>query len=188
MNLPNTIDTIAVVLAAAALALGYHRGFIVQLFSIAGLVVAYLAAYWLYDDVSPIIAGLFPMNQLQSYGKYAFLVEGLNLNAYVYNALAFALIFFAVKLGMAVVGRLLHLIAATPGLKTLNKWSGALLALFEAYVLFAIAVHAMIAIPSEPLQQTLRQSVAADVAAKQTSELTGKLREMWNRNTVSGAG
>lgn len=182
MNPLNTIDIVAAVAAVAALALGYHRGFIAQLVSIAGLFVAYLAAYWLYDDVAPVIANLFPMNQLQSYGKYAYLVEGLNLNVYVYNAVAFALLFFAVKIGLSVVGRLLHLITLVPGLKKLNKWSGAALALLETVILFAVAVQVMIVIPSDSLQQTLKGSVAAEYIGELTTEYTSKLREMWNRD------
>lgn len=183
MDQLNTLDIIAAVVGIAALGLGYHRGFIAQLVSIAGLVVAYLAAFWLYDDVAPAIAHLFPMNRLQSEGKYAFLAEDLNLDVYVYNAVAFALIFFAVKIGLSLAGRLLHLITLIPGLKTLNKWSGALLALLEAAILFAVAVQVMIVIPSDGLQQTLKGSVAAGAVAEHTPELTGKLRDLWNRET-----
>lgn len=181
MNAFNTIDIVAAVLVAGALFLGYHRGLVAQLVSVVGLIVAFLAASWLYDDFSPMIAGLLPLNRLQSYDKFAFLAEGLNWSVYFYNAAAFAVIFFVVKLTMSVVGRLLHLIASVPGLNMLNKWSGAGLALLEALVLFAVAVHVMIVIPSDKLQQTLERSVAADLTIRYTPELTGKLMELWDK-------
>lgn len=181
MNSFNIIDIIAAVTVIAAITLGYYRGFIVQLVSVAGLFAAYLAAYWLYDDVSPIIALIVPLDQFQFYGKYASFLEGMNWHVYFYNAIAFAVVFFAVKVGFSIAGRLLHLIAVIPGLKTLNKWSGALLALFEAVVLLAIAVHVMIAIPSERLQKTLSSSTAAAIIVEQTPELANKLREMWSK-------
>ena len=183
MDSLNTLDIIAAVMVAAALFLGYHRGFVAQLVSIAGLFLALLTAYWFYDDVSPLVATLLPLDRFQSYGKYAFLAENLNWNIYFYNAVAFAVVFFIVKIGLSIVGRLLHLIASIPGLKTLNKWSGALLALIEAIVLFAIAVHVMIVIPSDRLQQTLESSVSAGYTVKHTPELTAKLMELWNKES-----
>jgi uncharacterized membrane protein required for colicin V production len=181
MDSMNTLDIVAAVLVAAALFLGYHRGFVAQLVSIAGLFIAYLAAYWLYDDVSPVVARFLPLDRLQNYGQFAFLVEGMKWNVYFYNAVAFAVIFFVVKIGMSVVGRLLHLIVSMPGLKTFNKWSGAALALLEAIILFIIAVHVMIVIPSEQLQRTLEGSVSAGYTIQYTPELTNKLMELWNK-------
>jgi len=180
MDQRNTLDMIAAVLAVAALALGYHRGFVVQLVSAAGLIIALLAAYWLYEDVAQAVAALLPVDKFESYGKYAFVVEDLNLDVYVYNAVAFAIVFFVVKIGLSIVGRLLHLIVQIPGLKTLNKWSGAALALLEAVVLFAVAVQVMNIIPSDPVQRTLQSSVSADYVSKYTPELTTRLREWWN--------
>ncbi|PYI53133.1 CvpA family protein [Paenibacillus flagellatus] len=179
----NTIDIVAAVLGIGSLALGYNRGFIAQLVSIAGLFVAYLVAYVLYDDVSPIVARFLPLDKFEAYGKYAFLVEGLNWNVYFYNALSFALLFFLVKVGMSVVGRMLHLIASIPGLKKLNQWSGAALALLEAVVLFTVAVHVMSVIPSDPLQNTLRESVAAGYVIDHMPELAAKLQSLWNQDS-----
>ncbi|RKN66108.1 CvpA family protein [Paenibacillus ginsengarvi] len=183
MDTLNTIDIVAAVLAVTALALGYHRGFIAQFISLISLLVAYLAAYWLYDDIAPVLATLLPFHQLQTYDKYAYAIETLNLDVYVYNAAAFAIIFFAVKIGLSIVGRLLHLFTLLPGIKRLNKWAGAMLALVEAAVLFTVAVHVMIVIPSDSLQQTLMSSVSADFVTTYTSDWTSRLQEMWNRNT-----
>jgi len=177
----NTIDIVAAVLIIGAVAIGYNRGFIAQLVSIAGLFIAYLAAYWLYDDLSPLIARYFPLERLQSYDRYAFLVEKLNLSVYLYNAAAFAVVFFIVKIGLSIVGRILNLIATLPGLKTINKWSGAALALVEAVIVFAVAVHVMLAIPSDPLQRKLQQSIAAGYVVEQMPELTAKLEQLWNK-------
>ncbi|MDF2724618.1 MAG: hypothetical protein K0Q59_4293 [Paenibacillus sp.] len=175
MNGWNTLDVTAAVLIIAATTLGYCRGFIAQLVSIAGLIAAYVAAFWLYDDISPIVARLLPFNQLQPSGNYAFLLEGVNWKLYVHNAIAFAVIFIVVKLGFSIAGRMLHLMTINLGLKTLNKWCGALLALGEVLVLIIVAVHIMVAIPSESLQRTLSSSKTASIVMDQTSALKSKL-------------
>ena len=181
MNDLNTLDIIAAVLVVGALALGYYRGFIAQLVSIVGLFIAYLAAYWLYDDVAPIVARFIPLDKFKAYGEYAFLLDSINWNVYFNNAVAFAAIFIVVKIGFTIVGRVLHWIASIPGLKKVNKWSGALLALFEVVVLFTIAVLIMSIIPSDPLQRTLSGSTAATFVMEQLPELAGRLRDMWNQ-------
>lgn len=185
MDQLNIIDIIAAVMAVGALALGHHRGFVAQLVSIAGLFVALLAAYWLYDDVAPAIAAFLPVDRFESYDQYAYWVEGLKMDVYVYNAVAFALIFFAVKIGLTIVGRLLHVIVQIPGLKTLNKWSGAVLALLEAAVLFAVAVQVMSVMPSDSLQRTLEGSVSAGYVMQHTPELTSLLVQWWNKENAN---
>ncbi|GAA3402634.1 CvpA family protein [Paenibacillus hodogayensis] len=180
MDHRNILDIVAAVLVVAALAIGYHRGFISQLVSLIGLVAALAAAYWFYDDVAPLVAALLPLDKFAAYDRYAPWLEGLKIDVYAYNAVAFALIFFLAKIGLSLAGRVLHLIAQAPGLKFVNKWSGALLSLVEAVVLFAIAVHVMSVIPSDPLQQTMRSSIAAGYVIEQTPQLTLRLREWWD--------
>ncbi|MEF3308380.1 CvpA family protein [Paenibacillus sp. GYB004] len=184
MNELNTLDIIAAVLVVGALALGYHRGLIAQLVSIVGLFIAYLAAYWLYDDLAPIIGRFIPLDKLKGYQEYAFLLDSINWNVYFNNAVAFAVIFIVVKIGFTVVGRVLHWIASIPGLKKVNKWSGALLALFEVVVLFTIAVLIMSIIPSDSLQKTLSESSAATFVMDRLPELADRLRELWNQIPV----
>lgn len=177
----NIIDIVAAVLGVGALALGYNRGFVAQLVSIAGLFLAYLAAYWLYDDVAPLAANLLPLERAQSYNQYAFLVERFNLRVIFYNAVAFAFVFFAVRVGLSFAGRILHLAASIPGIKTINKWSGAALALIEAIILFVVAVNVMSVLPSDSIQRALAESESSLFVMEHMPELAAKLHELWER-------
>ncbi|TDG00419.1 CvpA family protein [Paenibacillus piri] len=177
----NGLDWAAAVLTVAGTVLGYYRGLVSQLVSVAGLFIAYVAAFALYRDTAPWIAGVLSLPAYETYRKYEYLVKGLNLDAYMYNAIAFALLFFGVKLALSIVGRVLNWIALTPGIKTLNKWSGALLGFAEAALLVIVAVHVMTVIPNDTAQRLLKQSAAAPYILNAVPVLNDKLHELWDK-------
>lgn len=158
---PNALDWIVYVLAAAACIIGYRRGFAAQLVSLLSLFVAWLTAYFFYDDAAHWVGKLVPVEAFVSYTKYEFIVRTLKIDRYVVNALSFLLIFLLVKIGLVLAGHVLSLIAKVPGLNALNRFGGALLALLETTALLLIAVHAMAILPSDGAQRLLAGSQAA---------------------------
>jgi uncharacterized membrane protein required for colicin V production len=183
MHAFNVLDIIIAVALVGALALGYHRGFVAQLVSILGFFIAYVAAYAFYDDVAPVLKKLLPLHNLKNYDRYAFLVEGLNLDVYFYNAVAFAGLFVLAKVALSVLGGVLHLVSKAPGLNAVNKWSGALLALLEAVLIVLIVVHMMSILPSDNLQQVLSESEAAHFIMENMPDAAAKLQQLWNEKT-----
>jgi uncharacterized membrane protein required for colicin V production len=177
----NTLDYIMLVLAAGGLILGYWRGFIAQMVSLAGFFIAYLIAYQFYRDFAPVLQTTFSIPASESYQKYEFIVKGLHLDTYMFNALAFALLFFGVKLALSVVGRLLHFIAKVPGLNLLNRWSGALLGIAEALLIVIIAVNVMTILPSDSVQKLLSGSTLAPYLINHLPSFAGKLHELWQQ-------
>ncbi|MDF2960105.1 MAG: colicin production protein [Paenibacillus sp.] len=177
----NGLDWAAAVLTVAGTLLGYYRGLVSQLVSVAGLFIAYVAAFAFYRDTAPWIAGVLSLPAYETYQKYEFLVKGLNLDAYMYNAIAFALLFFGVKLALSIVGRVLNWIALTPGIKTVNKWSGALLGLLEAVLLVVIAVKVMTVVPNDTAQRLLKGSVTTPYILQALPTVTDKLHELWEK-------
>jgi uncharacterized membrane protein required for colicin V production len=176
----NVLDIVAAVMAAGAFMLGYHRGLLAQLVSFAGLFVAFAVSFLFYDDLSPFIARLFPLETMQIDDRYSHWIQTFYLDVYFYNAIAFTSLFFLTKLALSVVGRILNWFAQAPGIRTVNKWSGALLALAEAAILLVVAVHLMSVIPSEPLQRTVKTSVVAEWIIAHTPDAAQKLHEMWS--------
>lgn len=180
-RLLNLLDAIIAVLFVVGVALGYHRGLISQLVSIAGLFIAYLLAYQFYGDFAPWVRTTMPLTSFSSYDKYEFVVEGLNLDVYLYNAVAFALIFFGVKLGLSIAGRLLNLVAKAPGIHVVNKWSGAVLACIEVLFIVIIAVNVMKVMPSDKVQKLLSNSAAAPVIIEKAPSVAARLQHLWNK-------
>ena len=181
----NGLDYVMLALLVLALAIGYRRGLIAQVVSLSGFLLAYLVAFWLYRDFAPILRHILPVPSFESYQKYEFLVKGLRLDTYVVNALAFALLFFAVKLGLTLAGTVLNLIAKAPGLNFLNRWSGALLGLAEALLLLVIAVNVMTIMPADSVQKLLGGSRLAPYCIDGFPAVAGKLQQLWKEGAMT---
>jgi uncharacterized membrane protein required for colicin V production len=177
----NTLDIIMLVLTACGLIVGFWRGFIAQIVSLAGFFIAYIVAFQFYRDFAPVLQRTFAWPASSSYQKYEFAVKILHVDTYVYNALAFALLFFGVKLSLSVVGRLLHFIAKAPGLNFVNRWSGALLGVAEALLIMIISVNVMTIMPSDGVQKLLSGSTLAPYVIDHLPSFAGRLHELWKQ-------
>lgn len=180
MHSYNVLDVVVAVIIVGAILLGYYRGFVAQLVSIAGFFIAYLVAYLLYDELAAVLSRILPVHSFKAVEQYAFIIEGLNIDTYLYNAISFALLFFVTKIGLTVIGRVLHLVTKVPGIRAINKWSGALLALVEAVLIVVIGVHVMGALPSESVQSVLEQSKIAAYIMEHMPEAALKLQQLWS--------
>ncbi|NHN29289.1 CvpA family protein [Paenibacillus agricola] len=179
----NGLDWAVAVLVVAGLILGYYRGFVSQLVSIAGLFIAYIVAFTFYKDIAPWIAGVLSTANSEAYEKYGSFLKGLHLDTYVSNAIAFGLLLFVVKIALSIVGRILHWITLTPGIKTINQWSGALLGLAEAALIVIVIVNVMIVIPNETSQRLLKESTFAPHIVNALPSVSDKLNELWDSKT-----
>jgi uncharacterized membrane protein required for colicin V production len=157
----NILDVSVCVIFVGALIIGYTRGFISQMVSLLGLIIAYVVAYKFYDQLAPWVGRLLPVQTFAAYSKYEFAIQTLHLNVYVINAISFAILFFAVKVALSVVGRLLNIVAKVPGLNLLNRLSGTLLSLMEVTVLVVIVVQIMAIMPSDKVQAIFKDSITA---------------------------
>ncbi|WP_135548621.1 CvpA family protein [Paenibacillus cymbidii] len=181
----NGLDIAVGVILLIAVAIGYRRGFISQLISLLGLVIAYIAAYKLHPYVSPWIKTIIPLQTFTAYEHYEPLITKLRLDVYVINALAFALIFFAVKIGLSVVGRVLNMIAKVPGLNMTNRLAGAGLALLEAAVIVAIGLYVMKIMPSDGIQTLLAGSGTMPFVQEHVPVWLDKLTLLWNGGDIN---
>lgn len=177
----NGLDVAVCVCLLIAAIVGYRRGFISQLVSILGLVIAYIAAYKLHPYVSPWLRQLVPLETFTAYDQYGPLISRLHLDVYVINALSFALIFFAVKIGLSVVGRVLNFIAKAPGLHLTNRVAGACLALLEGALIGVIAIYVLTIVPSDKVQSLLAGSKTVPYVREHVPEWLNRLPALWDR-------
>lgn len=157
----NLLDWLLLIAIVLWVIRGYVRGFISQLVSLVGLFVAFLAAYFLYDEVAVIVAKIIPITAWHKYEEYELFINILNLDAYFYNAIAFGVIFFAVKIGLSIVAYVLNIIAKAPVLNMINKLTGLALAVIEAAIILVIIINVMSAIPNDTTQSLLANSSIA---------------------------
>lgn len=154
----NVLDIIIVAVLILSIILGYMRGFVRKLVSIVGWFAAYLVAYLLYDNLAPLLQSMLPMSSSEKLAEYSGIVAGLKLDTYIYNSLAFALLFFGTRIIITVVGYFLQGVASIPGISLLNRWLGVLLGLVEAALIIILGVMVLEAMPSERIILLLEES------------------------------
>ncbi|WP_159882735.1 CvpA family protein [Paenibacillus puerhi] len=181
----NGLDYGLLVILALGLALGYARGFIGQLVSFTGFFVACIVAILGYSQVAPWIKSVMNLSGHETFSRYELLAQELRVDTYVYNVLAFGLLLLGTKLAFAIAGRVLNWLAAAPGIKTFNKWGGALLGLLEAALLALLVVHVMTVWPSDTAQRLLSTSTSAPYVVEHTPVWADKLKQLWENRKES---
>jgi uncharacterized membrane protein required for colicin V production len=176
----NLLDIIILAVLILSIVLGYMRGFVKKLVSIAGWFAAYLVAYLFFDNLAPLLQSAFPISSNEKLAEYSGIVAGLKLDTYIYNSISFALLFFGTRIVLTVAGYFLQGVASIPGISLINRWLGVLLGIVEAVVIIIIGVMVLEAMPSERIIQLLEQSLIVDWLHTYAVDLAS-LRELLGR-------
>lgn len=175
----NILDGLIIILFITWLIRGFMRGFISQLVSFVGMFIALIAAYIFHSSLAPAVAKVLPVTSWSSYEKYELIITSFNLDSYFYHAVAFGLIFFAVKIGLSLLIHVLNMIAKVPGLNLLNKLGGLLLAMIEVTIIVIIAVNVLAAIPTDGLQRIVTESYIAQKVHELLPHIVDSLHQLW---------
>jgi uncharacterized membrane protein required for colicin V production len=159
--------------------IGLRRGFILQLIHLTGFVVAFIAAYVYYDELAPKLKLWIPYPSLEDSSAMKFFFEESGLDMAYYNAIAFAILFFAAKFTWQMIGSMLDFIAHLPILKQLNRWGGGILGFLEVYLIMFIVLYIAALLPVESIQGPMNRSFLAEGIVKNTPFLSEKVKELW---------
>src|SRR5690625_6158152 len=91
------LTIIIIVLILFGFLRGLKRGFILQFFHLLGFIIAFIVARMYYSKLSSLLQLWIPYPDLTSDGNLATILQSLPLETGFYNAISFAIIFFAVK-------------------------------------------------------------------------------------------
>lgn len=117
-----TLDWIAVALLVASMLLGLVRGLVFEVISLAGWVVAFVAAQWLAEDVGRWL----PLGDPEASWRYA---------------AGFVLVFVAVAFGVGLVAALTRKLIAAIGLRPVDRILGGVFGVARgAVAMLAVAV------------------------------------------------
>ncbi|PTY87310.1 CvpA family protein [Heyndrickxia sporothermodurans] len=161
---------------------GLKRGFILQLIHITGFIIAFAVAYMYFKDLAPHLKLWIPYPALDENKSISMLLSGLNLEDAYYRAIAFAIIFFATKIILHIIGSALDFVARIPILKQLNVWAGGILGLLEVYLIIFIILYIGALLPIESIQHALDQSFIAKGIIKNTPILSNQIENWWISN------
>ncbi|MBM7555019.1 CvpA family protein [Thalassobacillus pellis] len=172
-------DLILIILLIFGILNGLRRGFILQLFHIVGFIAAFVVAVLYYDTFADRLRLWIPYPDLPEGTQWAIFLENLPLETAFYNAVAFALLFFAVKIIMQIIASMLDFVADLPILKTLNGLLGGLLGFIETYLILFLLLSLGALLPIAFVQNALDNSFIAQTIVEHTPMFTEQLKKIW---------
>ncbi|PAV30436.1 hypothetical protein CIL05_08160 [Virgibacillus profundi] len=173
------VDFILILILVFGFLVGLKRGFILQLFHLAGFIIAFIVAAVYYDDLGPRLSLWIPYPEISDESAWADFLEALPLENGFYNAIAFAVIFFAVKIILQIIASMLDFVASLPLLKSVNKILGAILGFVEVYLLTFIILYILALTPITGIQAWINDSSIALFMIEDTPYLSEKIKELW---------
>ncbi|EIJ79204.1 Colicin V production protein [Bacillus methanolicus PB1] len=158
---------------------GLKRGFILQLIHLTGFIIAFIAARMYYEELAPKLTLWIPYPALDSDSSLKMLLENKNLEDAFYRAIAFAAVFFAVKILLQIIGSMLDFVTHLPVLRQLNIFAGGFLGFAEVYLIMFILLYIAALLPIEAIQETLANSFFAKNIVENTPLLSQQIKELW---------
>ncbi|MFC4618198.1 CvpA family protein [Camelliibacillus cellulosilyticus] len=173
------LDFILIILLLAGFLIGARRGLILQLIHLTGFIVAYIVAYMYFDDLAPKLKLWIPYPSSGDSNSFFTLLGHLNLESSFYRAIAFVIIFIAVKIVWQIIGSMLDFLTDLPILRTVNRWLGALFGFVEIYLVLFILLYIGALTPYLGIDKAIDHSYVAHVMIENTPVLSEKIRNLW---------
>lgn len=175
------IDVALLFILLTGFMIGLKRGFILQVIHMTGFIVAFFVAYMNYEKLAPTLKLWIPYPSFGDPETVKMLFESAHLDEAYYRAMAFAILFFATKIVMQIIGSMLDFVAQLPLLRSMNRWAGGALGFVEVYLLLFLLLYVGALIPMEAVQTKLQHSFMANFIVKHTPFLSDMLKQMWIR-------
>ncbi|HLQ72524.1 MAG TPA: CvpA family protein [Bacillota bacterium] len=173
------MNFILIIILLFGFLMGLKRGFILQALHLVGYIVSFVIAVMYYDKLASKLSLWIPYPDISDNSLWANFLQSLPLENAFYNAIAFAIIFFAVKIILQIVASMLDFVSAIPILGTINKLLGAILGFIEVYVLIFIVLFILALTPLEKVQTWMNDSSVAMFIVEKTPILSEKIMELW---------
>ncbi len=173
------LDLAILLILGIGFIIGLRRGFILQIVHLTGFIAAFIVSYLYFDDLAPKLELWIPYPELSDGSMIALIFSSDNLEIAYYRAIAFALLFFATKIIMQILGSMLDFLAHLPILKQINGWAGGVLGLIEVYLLVFILLYIGALVPVEKLQSLMQNSFIAMSIVEHTPIFSGAIRDLW---------
>ncbi|HLR67149.1 CvpA family protein [Virgibacillus alimentarius] len=158
---------------------GLKRGFVLQVFHLVGFIIAFIVAYLYYDKLSSSLAVWVPYTELPNDSTWASFLQSLPLEKGFYNAISFAIIFFATKIVLQIIASMLDFVAYLPILKSINKLAGAILGFVEIYLILFVILYILALTPMSGIQVWLNSSTLALFIIEHTPILSELIKSSW---------
>jgi uncharacterized membrane protein required for colicin V production len=173
------LDLAILIILCFGFLIGLKRGFILQLIHLTGFIIASIIAYLYYNQLAPKLTLWVPYPNISTDLTLPFVFDNVNLEDAYYRAIAFVVIFFAVKIFLQIIGSMLDFVAQIPVLKQLNILGGGLLGFIEVYLIMFILLFIAALLPIESIQGSITNSILAQFMIKNTPILSQFIQDLW---------
>lgn len=173
------LDLIILVVLLAGLIIGAKRGFIVQMMHIVSFIVAIIVAYIYYKPLAQKFVFWIPYPGVTDSGSLGVVIDSLDLDSTFYRVIAFAVIFFAVKISLQIIASIFDFIAYLPVLNTLNRWLGAFFGMIENYLIMFILLYILALLPVDFIQGLISKSLISGLILEHTPIITKMFQNWW---------
>ena len=159
---------------------GLRRGFILQLVHLLSLIIALVVAKLFYKDLGPKLEMWVPFpTSADTDSTLNMLFNITDLDSAFYNAIAFFIIFIAVKIALQIIGSMLDFLAHLPLLKQFNQLAGGAFGFIETYLGVFIVIFIGAMLPIESLQEMIQGSSLAKTIILDTPFLSEWVTKLW---------
>ncbi|UOR13864.1 CvpA family protein [Halobacillus amylolyticus] len=179
------IDLLLLIILFLGVMVGFRRGFILQLFHLIGFIAAFIVAVMYYDNLAPKLILWVPYPELPEGASWAIFMESLPLEQAFYNASAFAILFFGVKIILQIIASMLDFVSELPVLSSLNSLLGGILGFVERYFLLFILLYIAALVPLGVVQNALDGSFLAQFIIEKTPILSSQIKTMWVEQVIT---
>jgi len=173
------LNLILIFLLLFGLIIGLKRGFILQFFHLIGFAAAFIMATLYYNKLTPHLVLWIPYPELSGDNVWAQFLQALPLEKGFYNAISFAIIFFAVKIALQIIASMLDFVAALPILNWMNRILGAVFGFLEIYLIIFILLFILALTPLSIVQSVINDSSIALFMIEKTPILSDKIKSLW---------
>ncbi|MFT8318580.1 MAG: CvpA family protein [Sporolactobacillus sp.] len=173
------LDLIILLLLASGLFMGFRRGLILQVVRLGGFIVSYLVAVSYFKKLAPVLKFWIPFPSSAAHsGTFDFLGP-MNLQTAYYQAIAFIILFIAVKIVLTILGSMLDFLAEFPLIRPVNHLTGAALGFVEIYLVVFLLLYASALTPISGLQSAINDSSLAQSIIGHTPVFSQMIKNMW---------
>lgn len=173
------LDLVLIIIFIASILVGIKRGFIVQIIHLSSFFIALFVAYLYYKPLAEKFVLWVPYPGITPESSLTLVVDKLDINETFYRIIAFAVIFFLVKLVLQIVASIFDFLAYLPILNSINRILGAILCFVEFYFVLFILLYVLALVPIDTIQKLIGNSIIAGLMLEHTPLLTQFFQKIW---------
>ncbi|WP_349408090.1 CvpA family protein [Pseudalkalibacillus sp. SCS-8] len=173
------VDLILIGVLIVGFLVGLRRGLILQLVHLTGFIASFIVAYLYFDELAPKLRLWVPYPTVSEGSSLAIFVNAGFLEDAYYRAIAFALLFFGMKILLQVLGSMLDFLADLPILRTINGWLGGVFGFIEVYLVIFLFLYIAALVPLDSIQSAMSDSVIAKAMVEHTPVFSEKIKSIW---------